>query len=333
MERVLGLDSGGTKTIAVAADRSGQIVAAASCEGLDPTAGDEWQARLAALISPLGPVVSATLGLPFHGEIGEVTAQQQAAAKALIGDHAQVVNDVAVAFEGALARQDGVLILAGTGSMAWARGPRGTVRIGGWGDAFGDEGSAYWIGREALALVSQHLDGRIACPAFANGILAGLGISGDELIGWAYRPADRRVSFAAIAGLVSALAADGDADACQLLDRAAACLSALGQTAAAASGAQKPLKWSYAGGVFADARLRAALVHQMQSDPVPPRLPPVGGAVLLAAKTAGWAVDERFITALQAGLAAHAEVFNRPGPTNSKPKAGQAPVHPISASS
>jgi glucosamine kinase len=333
MERVLGVDSGGTKTIAVVADRSGQIVAAASGEGLDPTAGDQWQARLAALIGPFGPIVSATLGLPFHGEVAEITAQQQVVAKELIGDHAQVVNDVAVAFEGALAGQDGVLILAGTGSMAWARGSRGTVRIGGWGDAFGDEGSAYWIGREALGLVSKHLDGRMACPAFARGILTGLGINGDGLIGWAYRQADRRVSFAAVARHVSALAADGDADARQLLDRAAACLSVLCQTAVAASGAQKPLHWSYAGGVFADAGLRAAVVRQMQSDPVPPHLPPVGGAILLAAKAAGWAVDATFINALQAALTAHPEVTSYQSPPISKPQAGQSPVRPLSASS
>jgi glucosamine kinase len=173
MDHVLGLDSGGTKTLAVVADRSGRVVAAANGEGLDPTAHDQWQARLAAMIAPFGPVVAATLGLPFHGEIAEISAQQQAVAKSLVGEQAQVVNDVAVAFEGALAGQDGILILAGTGSMAWARGRHGTVRVGGWGDAFGDEGSAYWIGREALGLVSQHLDGRADSPAFADGILAG----------------------------------------------------------------------------------------------------------------------------------------------------------------
>lgn len=325
MDHVLGIDSGGTKTIAVVADRSGRIIASASGEGLDPTAGHQWQGRLAALIAPLGPVVAATLGLPFHGEIADITAQQKAVAKTLIGPQAQVVNDVAVAFEGVLAGQDGVLILAGTGSMAWARGPRGTVRVGGWGGAFGDEGSAYWIGREALGQVSQHLDGRADCSAFANGILAGLGIAGNDLVGWAYRQTEPRVSFAAIATLVSTLAAQGNVEARLLLDRAAACLAALGQAAAVASGAQLPSRWSYAGGVFADAGLHAAVVRQMQSDPVPPCLPPIGGAVLMAAKAAAWPADEVFFAALKEGLAALPRFLNPELPPNSNPQAGQSP--------
>jgi glucosamine kinase len=301
MPYILGLDSGGTKTIAVVADQTGHVIAPATGDGLDPTAGAGWDARLAALIAPLPPVTAATLGLPFHGEIAEITAHQNAVAKSLIGPHATVVNDVAAAFEGAFGGQDGVLILAGTGSMAWARGPNGTHRIGGWGDAFGDEGSAHWIGREALAQVSQHLDGRTQCPAFATGILTALVITGEDLIGWTYRQTAPRAAIASVALHVSALARNGDPDAQTLLTRAAAHLATLGHSAARAIGTTAP-NWSYAGGVFDDATVLATVTAQMASAPIPPILPPIGGAVLLAAKAANWPIDAAFIATLAQSL-------------------------------
>ena len=165
MEIVLGLDGGGTKTEIALVARDGQVVRFLAGPGLDPMAGD-WEARLAAMATGLGPVRAAVLGLPYFSEVAEISARQQAVASRLFGTAAQVRNDVDVAFEGALGGQDGVLILAGTGSMAWARGAAGTARAGGFGDAFGDEGSANWIGRIALNLVSRHLDGPAAVGEF-----------------------------------------------------------------------------------------------------------------------------------------------------------------------
>ncbi len=298
--RVMGLDSGGTKTVAAVADPSGTVVALAFGAGLDPTEGRDWEERLAAIVTPLAPVDAAVLGLPFHGEMPAVSARQAVVAHALLGRETLVLNDVAVAFEGALAGDQGVLILAGTGSMAWARGRNGSTRSGGWGGTFGDEGSAYWIGREALALVSMHLDGRTSCAAFAEGLLAALGIGPDDLIAWAYADANSRAKIASVARHVSALATDPAAQA--LLTRAAAHLTSLGQAAARTSGATHPLRWSYAGGAFNDACLRQAVTAQMGSAPIPPRLPPVGGAILVAARNAGWPVDAGFIQRLNTAL-------------------------------
>ena len=130
MDRVLGLDSGGSKTEAVVINRAGRVLARLRAEGLDPTAGTGWQARLALLAAQLGPVTGATLGLPCHGEMAVISRQQLDVVAALFGPQAVVMNDVAVAFHGALVART-VLVLAGTGAMAWARGPLGT-RVGGW---------------------------------------------------------------------------------------------------------------------------------------------------------------------------------------------------------
>ncbi len=303
MGRVLGLDGGGTKTIAVVIGPDGRVLAHETGTGLDPTAGLEWEARLKGFADRLGAVDGAVLGLPYQGEIPEISARQARLGQALFGPACRVLNDVAVAFEGAFESGDGVLILSGTGSMAWARGPQGTVRVGGWGDAFGDEGSAHWIGRAALAAISRHLDGRQICAEFAISLLQRIGITGDDLIAWTYGQTNPRTAIAGIARAVSALADAGVAEAQAILRGAADHLAEHGKTAARLGGAASPPRWAIAGGVMQDRTLRTALIAAMGCPPVPARLPPVGGAALLAARGAGWTIDHAFLSRLSEGLA------------------------------
>ncbi|HEX4997402.1 MAG TPA: BadF/BadG/BcrA/BcrD ATPase family protein [Terriglobia bacterium] len=62
-----------------------------------------------------------------------------------------VETDVFIAYVGALGLAPGTLVIAGTGSIALTRRPDGAmIRVGGWGPVFGDEGSGFWIGREAV---------------------------------------------------------------------------------------------------------------------------------------------------------------------------------------
>lgn len=299
-EKLLGLDGGGTKTEAVVMDRSGSVIARCRAGGLDPTSGMHWQQTLADIAAKIGPVNGAILGLPYHGEIPAISAQQAAVASSLFGSGAVVVNDVAVAFEGAFGGLDGVLVLSGTGSMAWSRGPLGVHRVGGWGPVFGDEGSAYWIGCRALARISQQLDGRIASTNFTDALLGKLSLVGGDLLGWIYALDDHRAGIAALAAMVSDLAQAGDDDALALLKSAAQHLAQLGLTASRLSGAGHG--WSFAGGVMADAVVLASLTQAMGCTPALPVLPPVGGALLLAARSAGWDTGPEFTARLKAAL-------------------------------
>ncbi len=301
MDRLIGLDSGGSKTEAVVINRAGRVLARARAEGLDPMAADGWQARLGLLAAELGPVAGAVLGLPCHGEIVAVSALQRAVVAELFGPQAVVMNDVAVAFSGALAGEDGVLVLSGTGSMAWARGPLGTHRVGGWGHLFGDEGSAHWIGRSALALVSQHLDGRKPPSGFAHGLLRELGVAAEELLGWTYGQ-NTRAGVASVAALVSRLADAGSVEAIGLMHDAAGHLALAGRTAGRLAGLEAALRWSFAGGVMQDATVMAGLTSAL-GPPMPPVLRPVGGAALAAAKAARWDIGPAFIAVLQTELA------------------------------
>lgn len=296
---VLGIDGGGSKTEAAVVDAEGRVAWRGRMVGLDPTAGPEWESVLETLAQQAGPVVHAALGLPFHGEIADVSLRQTLVATQIFGPSALVENDVALAFEGALAGADGVLVLAGTGSMAWARGPVGTHRVGGWGDLFGDEGSAFWIGREALARVSRELDGRAPKSGFAEAMLRRIGIGADGMSAWAYAEAPRK-RIAGLAVEVSALSEAGDAVARGFMQAAGTELGLLGQTAARLCGSTG--RWSYAGGVMADPVVMATLTTAMGVAPVPPVLPPIGGAVLAAAKAAGWATGSAFLHRLKQEL-------------------------------
>lgn len=303
MKTILGMDAGGSKTLAAIADEDGRILQRWTGPGFDPITEGQWAENLADAVGALsarGMPEAAVLGLPFHGEVPAISDSQRKAAKSALTCRHLVLNDVEVAYDGAFAGEAGVLVLAGTGSMAWAKAGGESFRVGGWGEAFGDEGSAYWIGREALSLASQGVDGRKDVVAFSKAILDACGINAQELIGWAYGQKNMRAAFAALAEAVSALAEAGNATAIDLLKAAAQCLADHAQ-AVRRQLHEPALAWSHAGSVFRS-RTVADEVSRLLGAPQPPKLSPLGGALWRAAILAGWKIDARFIQSLGAPL-------------------------------
>ncbi|WP_438754403.1 N-acetylglucosamine kinase [Pararhizobium sp. O133] len=303
MTVVLGLDSGGTKTLAAIADQSGQVLRRWAGPGFDPMAGDQWVEHMRTVANILGEgqsIASVVLGLPLHGEIEAISERQRAVAASVFDCAHLVLNDVEVACDGAFAGEDGVLVLAGTGSMSWAKVDGKSFRSGGWGDVFGDEGSAYWIGRQALSMATQALDGRRDAPEFAAAVLVACGVDEKQLIAWAYGQDNARAGFADLARTVDALADAGDATAIEILKEAARFLADLGLAARRAFD-QPLLAWSHAGSVFRSRLIRRELAQRL-GQPAAPRLPPVGGALWRAAELAGWPADPGFIQSIAADL-------------------------------
>ncbi len=302
MTRVLGVDSGGTKTLAAVAQRDGTVTDVRRGGSLDPVSVSDWPVRLQALIEALGEaghgLAATVLGLSYHTEIAEISAEQDRVAAALLPGNTLVDNDVRIAFDGAFAGEAGGLILAGTGSMAWASlgGPQDShERAGGWGDLFGDEGSAYWIGREALADAARELDGRRPASGFSAGLLAAIGVGPESLLDWCYAQDHRRSAIADLARNVAALAEAGDPLAQRILHRAG---DELAETLLAAwrkAAGARPLRWSYAGGVTTNQQVLARIAERVGCAPQPCRLPPVGGALLRAARLAKWEVTEAWV--------------------------------------
>lgn len=299
---VLGVDGGGSKTLVVLVGRDGTIVRRARAGGVNPLDNPDWETGLTGVLGPFADVpglVAVAGALPSYGEVEAVSlAQRRALEAAMTGQRQMVLNDVDAAQIGAFAGKPGILILSGTGSMAWARDELGrSHRVGGWGDVVGDEGSGYWIGLRILSLVSQSLDGRIAPTALAEAVFSQLGLDlrrpADSLEGWVSRLTHPRSAIAALAPLATDLAAAGDSGAGSIVEAAAEELARHIRAIERHVGTGMP--WSYAGGIFASQFLLAAVAERVGRPPVAPYLPPIGGAVLAAARLADWSVDGAWI--------------------------------------
>jgi glucosamine kinase len=137
-----------------------------------------------------------------------------------VGHRVRVDTDVRAAFYDAFADSPGVLLIAGTGSIAWGRAEDGReARVGGWGRYIGDEGSGYAIGIEALRRVTRDADGRAMATDLRSGVLDRLGLDRvDDLVSWIHGA--ERAEVASLTPLVVETARRGDGVAEEILERA-----------------------------------------------------------------------------------------------------------------
>jgi N-acetylglucosamine kinase-like BadF-type ATPase len=201
----------------------------------------------------------------------------------------RIVHDSETAHAGALAGAAGIVVIAGTGSVALGNEAPGStfVRAGGWGYFFGDEGSALWIARTALRRAMVRAD-RDEPSKLGDLALASFGALGLRDVQHAFAHGEiGRSTLAAFASDVLLAASGGDADARDV--RAAAALE-LADCAATVDRRLEPTSFrlvSYAGGVFRDAAFvdafGAALTEAVpHADLVAPAGDPASGALLLA---------------------------------------------------
>ncbi|QNQ09541.1 N-acetylglucosamine kinase [Sphingomonas alpina] len=261
----LGVDGGGSKTEFVCIDATGTIKARALTGttyhleiGMNETVS-RLEQGVAAICGQLDIQPDALgfvfFGLPAYGEDSVIDPQLHAACRSLLGHERYLCgNDMVCGWAGSLGCQDGINIVAGTGSIAYGERQGKTGRAGGWGEVFGDEGSAYWIAVQGLALFSHMSDGRAPKGVLHQRIVEALSLGNDlDLCQRIMGPAAMgRSEIAALAGLVSRAAADGDTGANAILASAAHELAALAislrTTLSFPPEERVPLSWS--GGVL-----------------------------------------------------------------------------------
>ncbi len=216
---VVGIDGGASKTHAIVADLTGRTLGetVGPASAVRPGRAD---ASANVIESVVGEALAAcglsdtprALAIGVAG-IGRDTERQQlwqALAGRDLASEIVMQSDFSIALDDAFGDGPGVLILSGTGSVAFGRGPTGaTARCGGWGPTFGDEGSGAWIGRRALSVVAAAADGREPETALTGAILTAVQVDETiDLIGWA---ADATpAQFATLAPVVVAVAESGD---------------------------------------------------------------------------------------------------------------------------
>ena len=228
---VLGIDAGGTKTMCLLADGKGQIVGEARGGGANLQAAGELEVE-----KVLHHVMDAAIGnrdvrpaAICLGIAGVDRPEDTAAVHGImrrIGFKAQVivVNDALVALVAGAGDAEGVVVVAGTGSIAYGRDASGrAARAGGWGYLLGDEGGGFWIGRAALMAVVRQFDGRGPVTLLTPMILDHLDLlTPKELIHEIYYRDVHRHTIAGIAGLVQRAMDEHDAIAAEILTRAGA---------------------------------------------------------------------------------------------------------------
>ena len=304
----LGVDGGGTKTAFALIDEQGRVLArhdegsAYYLEvGMDGTAAmleRGCRAVLHAAGAGTGDVAFGFFGLPAYGEDRAVQPVLDALPRAILGSQRYLCgNDMVCSWAGSLACRDGISVIGGTGSMAYGEFAGARARAGGWGELFSDEGSAYWIARAGLALFSRMSDGRAVRGPLHGLLRARLGLQEDlDLCGVVYGEMNaERSRVAALAPVVSAAAAAGDAQAQAILDAAAGELAGMVDAVRAALGvaAGVEVAVSHSGGLFsAGGPLREPFARALAARALPyrlarPQLPPVLGAALYAARSAG----------------------------------------------
>jgi N-acetylglucosamine kinase-like BadF-type ATPase len=160
----LGIDGGGSKTTFLVEDDSGQTISHFETGPSNwlSVGEDRSRASIAAGIAQLPAKPDVVCGGFAGAGRPEGLRFYRACLESLL-PHSRVVieSDAFVAYVGAIGLLPGVLLLAGTGSMAIGRRSDGSmIRVGGWGPFFGDEGSGHWIGREAVRSALRLNDAR-----------------------------------------------------------------------------------------------------------------------------------------------------------------------------
>ena len=217
---VIGVDGGGTKTRALLADDRGQRVAEATGAGSTVKHGEAERSAgvIAGVVRDVLEQADKAgnkprvlyVGVAGVGRPTEREALHEALSTHDLADDLVIDTDFSVALTDAFGEGPGVLVIAGTGSSAFARGPAGaTARCGGWGPVIGDEGSGSWIGRRALSVVAAAADGREPETALTGAVLTAAEVSEtSELIRWASNATP--ATLATLAPVVLSVADGGD---------------------------------------------------------------------------------------------------------------------------
>ena len=231
MTLVVGVDGGGTSAEGVILDGNGKGDARGVSSGAVVTLQDPDSAAAAVASAVRAAAVAGEVRLPVSVLwAGLAGAGSQAARQVIedklsgigLADTVQVGTDVEAAFFDAFGSGPGVLLIAGTGSIAWGRNEEGRVgRVGGWGEHLGDEGSGFAIGRDALRALLRSEDGRADPTSLKGSLLDYLGLDAPrDLVSWVSAATKGQVS--ALVPLVVQEARDGDKVAKGILSLAVA---------------------------------------------------------------------------------------------------------------
>ena len=296
----LGIDGGGTQTTCAIGDET-SILAIGAGEGSNVLRVGEAQARksialavrqacTAANVTPK-QIKRSCIGVA-GGARPETTEIIRKILAELVAGEIEVVGDMVIAMEAASDGGPGVVVIAGTGSIAYGRNAAGqTARAGGWGFAISDEGSGHWIGRAAVAAMLRASD-EGQTSSLLESVMKTWGVVTREqmiVVSNASPPPD----FAALFPAVQAAADAGDPRAHDILAQAGVELATLAKIVISRLFAQNDIApVAMSGGVFRNSALVRQVFYNRLRMECPQALinvnliDPVQGALELARRAA-----------------------------------------------
>ena len=297
----LGIDGGGSKTSCIVGDEN-SVLGTGTSAGSNMVRVGERHAR-ASLSAAIRQACAAANTTPAQiertcvgiagGALPEIAEVVHGLLSELVSGEVVVVGDMVIAMEAAFGSGPGVIVISGTGSIAYGRNSAGqTARAGGWGFAISDEGSGHWIGRSAVAACMRAYDemGVESGGVLLESIMKFWGVSTRErvvVVANGSPPPD----FAALLPAVASVSDAGDATARSILTQAGVELATLGKIVIGRifdNAGMVPVAVS--GGVFRNCALVREVFYDRVRDWYPQVLPnaslvdPARGALELARK-------------------------------------------------
>ncbi len=299
MSYFLGIDGGGTKTLAAICDANGQVLGSGLSGpsniddvGLEAATANIAEAvRVARAVADCDPQPFAGA---FLGLAGVVSSRDRAlvhgiARRLELSEQTGVDHDCRIALAGGLAGRSGAVLIVGTGSSCYGVNDAGdSWRSGGWGSLISDEGSGYFLGREGLIAGVRSIDGRGPTSSLAGALLRTLRVTQpDDLLHRLYVEGLTRTEIAALAPITLECAANGDGTALEIVERGsdllAQCVAAVAHHLRLERFELVVVGGLYGESVLVQNMLQGTLLQRVpQCRIVSPELPPVLGACLLA---------------------------------------------------
>ena len=217
---VVGVDAGGSRTRVMVADESGKEIVtveggpSAARPGEIERAADTIAATIkdALAACDMSHVVPKVLcvGAAGAGREPEREGLWQALMGRDVAEDIVVHPDAMIALDDAFGEGAGLMVISGTGSVGFGRGPAGAfARCGGWGPICGDEGSGAWIGRKALSIVTASSDGREPETQLVGAVLTAAEVNEvADLVAWGAQATP--ATLATLAPVVLSVAQGGD---------------------------------------------------------------------------------------------------------------------------
>lgn len=312
----LGIDGGQSHTEAVIADARGRILGrgrgGASNHAEQPGGRERLQCAVTESVNDaLRDFSEKTIDTTFFvaaycAMTGGATFKDEIINYIVKARKLCVAHDAPAALAGATGGVPGIVVIAGTGSVAYGENASGESRtVGGWGHLFGDEGSGYWLAMRGARAAMQAEDGTAQATMLTE-VLRGHFKAKDlrALAHQVYAEELSRDRFATFAPEVERAAAAGDKIALAIVEQGVAALSDLAIAVARKLKLEETdTTVSHVGGVFRSALVREAFAINVRSRMknarvINPRFSPAIGALLLAYKTMGIGCDEKLLANL-----------------------------------